>query len=112
MGAFFSAKAKGKNPEHAFLVVEGLGRDWKSVYFRRYDFVVGNHPNGLDRAMRSPGRVVIKTLENDRTDYDEEALSHFFWSLLMSDMNAEQQCHGRSWHISPQEATALRLIMF
>lgn len=102
------AKAKGKNPEHAFLIVEGLSSDWKSVYFRRYDFVIDNKPSGLDRAVRNSGRVVIKKVKNDRSQYDEEALAFFFWSSLMSDDNAEQQCHGLSWHISPNEAAALQ----
>ena len=41
------AKAKGKNPKHAFIVVEGLSEDEQEVIFRRYDFVLAEKNSGF-----------------------------------------------------------------
>lgn len=103
------AKAKGSNPEHAFLVVEGLSEDAKMIIFRRYDFVLADIANaqGVKIAKRHQGLVVVKEKSLSR-DNDVETQSRFFWAEIMSDIYCEQRCYGASWGISaPLEADKL-----
>ncbi len=98
------AKAKGKNPEHAFIIVEGLV-DHEKFFYRRYDFVVKDVNKSALK--KGPGLVILKEDIKTYSDYDEDQRTRYFWTFIMKDSELEEGCHGASWIISPAEAQML-----
>ncbi len=98
------AKAQGKNPEHAFIIVEGFV-DHEKFFYRRYDFVVKDVNKSALK--KGPGLVIPKEDIKTYSDYDEDQRTRYFWTFIMKDSELEEGCHGASWIISLAEAQML-----
>jgi len=103
------AKPRGRNPEHAFILVEGLTPEG-NVCIRRYDFVVGDN-NEEDSVVtlvkRRAGCVVIKETLGAQAEYDEAKYQRYFWANILKDIEQAQGCSGASWIITAEQAEAL-----
>jgi len=101
------AKKRGSNPEHAFILLEGLDRTGHNVIFRRYDFVIGDKNTSAIPIKKGSGLVITKeyTLEMANNDADTQART--FWAEMVNDIDKEEGCYGASWVISDEHAQQL-----
>ncbi len=104
-------KPKGKNPEHAILIVEGIEEtvDGPNFHLRRYDFVVAKisqSPSIFETVGQHDGLIISKERHMPYESEDERVIS--FWAIIMKDLQQEQECRGISWNISPEQAAVLQ----
>ncbi len=99
------AKPRGKNPEHAFIILEGFDTTGSNVFFNRYDFVASNTKPSIKNC---PGIVKKKENKLPIEHYDNDQLERFFWTSVLGDIEKNQGCEGLSWSILSTEAENLK----